>query len=427
MADTRRDFIKNMALLGFFTPAGPINWLDVTAAKHTSFAALEGLQSSTGDEFWKVVQESFSQSAAFTNLENGYFSPSPLPVLNQYMENVRMLNANTSYYMRVKQTDDREEIRAELAKFAGVDAEELAMVRNTTEAMEIVLLGLPLQKGDEVVYSTQDYYSMQNALKQRATRDGIVLKAIDLPLLPQSDDDIINAYQAAITTKTRLLHVTHMINTTGHILPVKQICDMAHAKGIEVIVDGAHTFAHINFEINDLGCDYYATSLHKWLCNPLGSGLLWMKREKIEKLWPLFADIEMATTDIRRFEHYGTYQNGIQLAHRAAIKFHNMVGSQRKEDRLRYLKNYWVQALQGTAGIRFNTPFDDARSCAIANVAIKGYTPAQLTQKLYDDYKIFTVAIDSPPVQGVRITPHLYTTTQHLDKLVDALKTLAKG
>lgn len=427
MADTRRDFIKNMALLGFFVPATPINWLDVTEAKYTSFAALDGLQNSTDDEFWKVVQESFSQSAAFTNLENGYFSPSPLPVLNEYIENVRMINANTSYYMRVKQNDDREAIRTELAQLAGIDAEELAMVRNTSEAMEIVLLGLPLQKGDEVVYCTQDYYSMQNALKQRAQRDGIVLKAIDLPLLPNSDDDIVNAYQAAITPKTRLMHVTHMINTTGHILPVKQICDMAHAKGIEVVVDGAHTFAHIDFKIPDLGCDYYATSLHKWLCNPLGSGLLWMKREKIEKLWPLFADIEMAKTDIRRFEHYGTYQNGIQLALRAAIKFHTMVGGKRKEDHLRYLKNYWVQQLQNTDGIGFNTPMDAARSCAIANVTVKGYTPKQLAQKLYDDYKIFTVAIQSAPVNGVRVTPHLYNTIQHLDKLVDALKTLAKG
>jgi len=205
---------------------------------------------------------------------------------------------------------------------------------------------------------------------------------------------------------------------------VRKICDMAHSKGVEVIVDGAHTFAHIDFDIKDLGGDYYAASLHKWLCTPPGNGLLWMKKEKIEKIWPLFGDTTYPATDIRKLEHYGTHHRAFRLAIPAAIKFHNLIGTQRKEERLRHLKNYWVNGIKDISGVSFNTPMEGSRTCGIANFALRGYKPVELAEKLYKDYKIYTVGIESEAVNGVRVTPHIYTTQQDLDKLVAAVKEL---
>lgn len=409
--------------MGFVAPVAALPFTDAPPPDD-DFLPLE--YAPADDEgFWKAVQSNFDPSAAFTNLENGYFSPQPLPVINAFIGHTRHINQNTSVYMRQRQFTEKEEIRQQLAAFAQIDAEELALTRNTTESLNIIIQGLPLKKGDEAVIAQQDYFSMVEAFEQRAQRDGITLKTINIPLHPESDEAIVQLYEQAITPKTRVILVTHMINTTGQILPVKKICAMAHAKGVEVMVDGAHTFAHIDFKITDLDCDYYAASLHKWLCNPLGAGMLWVKREKIAALWPLFGDSGEAKDNIRKLEHQGTMPCAVQLSIPNAIQFHNLIGSQRKENRLRYYKNYWVAQLAGDNRFSFNTPTQDHRTCAIANVAVKGKTPTQVSQLLYEKFKVFTVAIETPTIQGVRITPHLYTTTAHLDKLVEGLKAVA--
>jgi len=427
MAENRRGFIKHMAAMGFVFPTTLFGLDNFDFEIPYTLTELEHFATSNDKKFWESVQMSYVQSKKFINLENGYFSPQPLPVLSAFIEYSKMINASPSYYMRTQQFDDKEKVRQALAHFANVDAEELALTRNTTESLNIIIQGLPLKKGDEAIVTHQDYGSMIEAFGQRANRDGIVIKTIALPLHPKTDEEIVHAYQAAITPKTKVLLVTHLINTTGQLLPVKKICAMAHASGIEVMVDGAHTFAHIDFKISDLDCDYYAASLHKWLCAPLGAGMLWVKKEKIEKLWSLFGDIHQKRTDIRKFEHQGTHPCAVQLCIPEAIKFHNTIGSKRKQDRLLYLKNYWVQKVKDLKGVSFNTPVEDKRTAAIANITIKGIKPSLLAEKLYKEHTIFTVAIEKEPVFGVRVTPHLYTTEKHLDKLVEAITKISNS
>jgi selenocysteine lyase/cysteine desulfurase len=270
----------------------------------------------------------------------------------------------------------------------------------------------------------QDYGSMLDMFKQQAKRYGMVNKVISIPNHPQSDEEIVTLYENAITPKTRLLMLCHMINITGQILPVKKISDMAHKHGVDVLVDGAHAVAHIDFKIGELGCDYYASSLHKWLAVPLGAGILYVKKEKIAKLWPMFGDSSFADDDIRKLNHTGTHPMHTDLSIAQAIQFHQAIGSKRKEERLRYLQNYWTSALRHTEGITMNTPADPNRSCAIANVRINKLKPAEMAKTLLDKYKIWTVAIDNANagVQGCRITPSVYTRTAELDQLLQALK-----
>jgi selenocysteine lyase/cysteine desulfurase len=426
MAENRRGFIKHMAAMGFVYPTTLLGLDNFSIETPITIDELEQL-TTDDDKFWKSVQMSYVQNNSFINLENGYFSPQPLPVLNAFVEYSKMINASPSYYMRTQQLDDKEKVRQTLAEFAETDAEEIALTRNTTESLNIVIQGFPMKKGDEAIITNQDYGSMVEAFKHRANTDGIVVKTIALPLQPKSDDEIVKVYENAITSKTKILLVTHLINTTGHLLPVKKICEMAHSKGIEVMVDGAHTFAHIDFKIKDLGCDYYAASLHKWLCAPLGAGLLWVKKNKIEQLNPLLGDVKQPKDNIRKLEHIGTHPCAVQLSIPEAIRFHKTIGNKRKRERLLYLKNYWVNKVKDLKNVSFNTPSEDNRTAAIANIAIKGMKPSELAKRLYDDYKIFTVAIETEAVNGVRVTPHLYTTHKHLDKMVSAITAISKA
>jgi selenocysteine lyase/cysteine desulfurase len=308
---------------------------------------------------------------------------------------------------------------------AGVSPEELIITRNTTESLDTVINGFDWQPGDEAVMAEQDYGAMLDMFKLQARRRGIVNRVVSLPLDPRSDDEIVQLYSNAITPRTRLLMVGHMVNITGHILPVRAISDMAHARGVEVMTDGAHAFAQLAFNIPDLGCDYYGASLHKWLGTPLGAGILYVKQDRIAKLWPIYADMGMADTDIRKLNHTGTHPVHTDLGIENAIDFHEAIGTERKEARLRYLQQYWTKQVRGVKNIIVNTPSDPKRSCAIANVGVANMKPGDLAKTLMDRYKVFTVAIDGANVHGVRVTPQLFTTPQELDVFVRALKELA--
>jgi selenocysteine lyase/cysteine desulfurase len=250
---------------------------------------------------------------------------------------------------------------------------------------------------------------------------------VSVPVDPKSDDEVVQLYANAITPRTRLLMVCHMINITGHILPVKKIADMAHAKGVDVMVDGAHAFAQLDYRIPDLGADYYGASLHKWLACPLGTGLLYVKRDKIAKLWPIYAEAGVADDDIRKLNHTGTHPAHTDLAIENAIAFHQTIGAERKEARLRHLQNYWTKQVRDVPNVVMFTPSDPARSCAIANVGIKGMRARDMAKTLLDKHRIWTVGIDNPAagVQGVRVTPHVFTTLGELDALVKAIRVLA--
>lgn len=377
------------------------------------------------EDFWVLIQRAYQQSPHFVNLENGYFSPQPVTVMEAQMKNIEMINRQPSFYMRRRQWEDKSGVKKLLADQAGCSVEELVITRNTTESLDTIIHGLPYQEGDEAVMCDQDYGSMLEAFDQERRRHGIVNKIIDLPLHPRSDSEIVERYERAITDRTKVLLVTHLINITGQVLPVRKIADMAHRRGVEVIVDGAHSFAQLDFKIPDLGGDYFGASLHKWLCCPLGAGLLYVKKDKISRVWPLFGDATFAEDDIRKFEHIGTHPVSTNLTIADALRFHQMIGNERKQARLRYLKQYWTEQVKSRTGITINTPWETERSSAIANVAVAGYSPTELAKKLYDDYRIFTVAINRKAVKGIRVTPHLYTPLTHLDQFVAALQELA--
>jgi len=313
---------------------------------------------------------------------------------------------------------------SKLAEVAGCSADELIITRNTTESLDMIIAGLDWKPGDEAVMAEQDYGAMLEMFKQVSKRYGIINKLVSVPNIPQTDDEIVNLYASAITDKTKLLMVCHMINITGQILPVRKICDMAHARGVQVMVDGAHSFAHIKFSIPDLNCDYFGSSLHKWLSVPLGAGILYVKKESISNVWPLIAESERKPDDISRLNHTGTYPVHTDLAITDAIDFYNIIGVERKEARLRFIQNYWTSKVRDLPNVLVNTPADPARSCGIANVGIRGMKPAVMSDILFKKHKIYTVAIDDAGVHGCRITPNVYTTTSDLDVLVKALKEL---
>ena len=277
------------------------------------------------------------------------------------------------------------------------------------------------QPGDEAIMAEQDYGAMLDMFKQVSKRYGMVNKILSVPMDPQNDEEIVALYESAITSRTKLLMICHMINITGHILPVRKICDMAHSKGVPVMVDGAHAFAHIQFSIPDLNCDYYGCSLHKWLSVPLGAGMLYVKKDNIGKPWPIFADSSKENNDILRLNHTGTSPVATDLTIANSIEFYKKIGPERKEARLRYLQNYWTSRVRSMPHVIINTPADPARSCAIANVGIKGMKPPEMAKILLGKYNIYTVSIDGAGVHGCRITPNVFTTTAELDALVKAL------
>jgi selenocysteine lyase/cysteine desulfurase len=318
-----------------------------------------------------------------------------------------------------------ETIRTGLAELFGCDREEIAITRNASESLEILLMGLDLKSGDEILTSTQDYPRMLTTLRQRERREGLVLKLVKIPISPRSVDEITAAFERGMTPRTRVILVSHMINITGQIVPVKAICELARSRNVEVIVDGAHSFAQFDFRQSDLGCDYFGTSLHKWLFAPKGTGMLYVRRDRIERLWPLMAAEKTQASDIRKFEEVGTHSAAPRLAIGEALLFHNGIGGARKEARLRYLSRYWMRRLERLPNVRFNTSLDDRQSCAIGNVLVEGVDPVALSRHLMSRHKIMTVPIVHDEFQGIRVTPNLYTTTGELDRFCSAMEEVA--
>jgi selenocysteine lyase/cysteine desulfurase len=307
----------------------------------------------------------------------------------------------------------------------GCDREEIAITRNASESLEILLMGMDLKSGDEILTTTQDYPRMLTTLRQRELREGLVLKMVKVPLAPKNLDQITTEFEKGITSRTKVILMSHVINITGQITPVKAVCEIARAKGIEVIVDGAHSFAHFDFQQKDIQCDYYGTSLHKWLFAPKGTGLLFVKKDKIEKIWPLMAAEKRQATDIRKFEEIGTHSAAMRLAIGEAILFHQGIGPKRKEERLRYLSRYWMNNLKSLPNVRFHTSFEPNQSCGVANVELVGIDPPQLATYLMERHKLFTVPIVHEEFKGLRVTPNVYTTLKELDRFCEVMETVA--
>ncbi|MEO1262369.1 MAG: aminotransferase class V-fold PLP-dependent enzyme [Bacteroidota bacterium] len=376
------------------------------------------------EDFWNLINQAYTVSPNIINLNNGGVSPQPLVVQQSVEHYNRFSNQIPSYYMWKTVDEGREPLRMKLAEVAGCSPDLLAINRNSSEALETIIFGLRLKAGDEVVLSKQDYPNMINAWKQRAHRDGVVLKWIDLELPSEDKSYLVDKYKSAFTDKTKLVHVTHVINWNGQILPVREIADEAKKQGIEVLVDAAHSFAHFEYKIPDLNCDYYGTSLHKWLCAPFGSGMLYVRKEKIGKLYPLFGAPDPESEDIRKFEHLGTRSFAIEQAIGEAVNFHQMIGGKRKQERLHFLKNYWAERALELPGVSIGTPLKPEFSCGISLLQVAGKEPNEVCGFLFRKYKIHCVSLNWENIHGVRITPNVYTRLKDLDRLNVALKDL---
>ena len=419
----KRQFIKDLVLTGIAMPLG----LGGMAKAFASQVEKSPLALAEDNTFWEQIRQQYILKPDYINLENGYYNFLPQPILNKYIEHIKEINYQGSYYMRTVQWDNKQKSVIALAKIAGCSPEELIITRNTTESLDTIIGGIHWQAGDEAIMAEQDYGAMLDMFKLVSERHGVVNKMISVPNHPKDDAEIVDLYKNAITKKTKVILVSHMINITGQILPIKKISEMAHQYGVQVMVDGAHAFAHIQFSIDDLGCDYYAASLHKWLSVPLGAGILFAKKEHIKNIWPLFGDNEKDANKIKRINHTGTHPVHTDLTIPDSINYYQMIGPAKKEARLRYLQQYWTSKVKDVPNIILNTPTTPDRSCAISNVGIKNMKPAILAERLMKEHKVFTVAIDYANVQGCRITPNLYTTTKELDVFVDALNTLSKA
>ncbi len=412
----KRSFLKSLAALGigtgsiFKSKAQPFSW--------------DNLDFAAGD-IWDQIRAGYRLKPDYINLENGYYCFLPEETLEKYIEHIREVNYQGSYYMRTVKVADKAKSAAKVAELVGADPVEVVLTRNTTESLDLVISGYPWKAGDEAIFSNQDYGSMQTMFDLAAKRWGIKTVKIDIPLHPESDEEIVEIYRKAITPKTRLMLVPHIVNITGHILPVRKIADMAHEHGVEIMLDGAHAIGHFTFNLHELDCDYYGSSLHKWLSVPLGCGMLYVKKDKIGKIEPLLAPFDLKLTTMEYLNNTGTHPAATDLAVLNAIEFQEKIGGKRKEERLRFIQRYWSDQVRDYPGLVVNTPKDPSRSCGIANVGVEKITPAEMSKILMEKYQIFTVAIDGAGVRGCRITPNIYTSTAELDKFVAALKEMA--
>ena len=399
---------------------------ETVSAAGRSIGHLSALDAAMDEDYWTTIQQAFSVTRGIVNLNNGGVSPSPRIVTEAFVRYTWQQEDATAYTMWQILEPQSETIRTGLAEVFGCDPEEIAITRNASESLEILLMGMDFKPGDEILTTTQDYPRMLTTLRQREMREGLKLNLIKIPIAPDNVDDIASAFERAVTPKTKLILISHQINLTGQITPIKKVCDMARARGIETIVDGAHSFAQFDFKRDDLGCDYFGTSLHKWIYAPKGTGMLYVRKEKIPKIWALMASEDKNKNDIRKFEEIGTHSAAMRLAIGEAVLFHNAIGAKRKEERLRYLSRYWMNNLKSIPKVGFNTSFEPRQSCAIANFKIDGVDPVQLGGYLMSKHRIFTTPIVHDEFSGIRITPNVYTTLWELNRFSNVVADIAK-
>jgi selenocysteine lyase/cysteine desulfurase len=379
------------------------------------------------EDFWFNIREAFTVDRTMINLNNGGVSPAPRIVVDTEIRYLEIENMNPTYYMWRILDPGLEMCRRRLARTFGCDPEEIAITRNASEALEIVQFGLDLKAGDEVITTNQDYPRMITSWQQRERRDGIVLKQLKFPVPPPSLDFLAKLVEDAITPKTKVIHICHITNRTGQIFPVKKICQMGRARGIEVIIDGAHAFTQFPFQHADLDCDYYGTSLHKWLLAPIGTGMLYVRKSKIPQIWPMMGADESLKNDIRKFEQIGTHPASQRNAIAEALNFHESIGVERKAERLRYLRRRWSDELRKLPGVKILNSDDPAQSCGIGFVTVDGVEASKLVGYLWNKYRIWTTSFDSPgEYQGLRITPNVYTTIEEIDTFTEAMMEVVK-
>lgn len=427
MTSRRKFFQKSIALAG----AASLTSLTVRAkADDLAEALLELNELSpelavTDEDLWARMAQAYTVSPTILNLNNGGVSPQPKVVQDAVDRYYHLSNEAPTYYMWQILDRGREALRRKLADLAGVSPDEVAVNRNTTEALGTFTWGIDLRRGDEIVMTKQDYPNMIHAWKQRELREGVKINWINLNLPIDNDEVVVNAYINATTSKTKIWHITHLVTWTGQIFPAAKLCAEARKRGIISIVDAAHSFAHLDFKVSDLGCDYFGTSLHKWLCAPFGTGLMYVQKDRIAGTWPIFPTDKPQSPDIRKFEALGTRSFAPEQAIGQAIDFHQAIGARRKQERLHYLKLYWCNAVVKNPRVKLHISLKPEYSCALGTFSIDGITPGDIVTKLMSDYQIHTTGIVWENVSAVRVTPHVYTTTKDLDRLIEAVGKIA--
>jgi isopenicillin-N epimerase len=374
------------------------------------------------EDYWAEIRNAFTVERNIINFNNGYVSPAPLPVqdaMRRYLEYSDMGPISTMVNVLYPQI---ERVREHLAQVAGCDPEEMAITRNASESNEIVQYGIDLKPGDEVLTTNQDYPRMLTTFRQRERRDGIKLVAISFPVPPPSMDDLYQRFERAVTPNTKLILLCHITNRTGVIFPVRRICDMAHARGIPVLVDGAHAFNHFPFKISDLNCDYYGCSLHKWTCAPVGTGFLYVRKSRIAQTWSLMASDAMQADDIRKFEEIGTHPAANPNSISEALVFNENIGIPRKAERLRYLRNRWAHRLRANPRVKILHAEDPEMSCGIGFISFNGVDAGKMYDALFTKYNIITARIEHEEYDGLRVTPHIYSTLRDVDTFADAVE-----
>ena len=425
---TRRGFLRGLAGGATALSALRPGSLEAVISAGRAAAARSPHEVAGDEDFWREAQQAFTVDRSLVNLNNGGVSPSPRAVQEAMRRYLELSNEAPVYTMWKLLEPQIESVRRGLAAEFGCDPEEMAITRNASESLETIILGLDLQRGDEVLTTNQDYPRMLTTWRQRERREGIVLKTISFPVPAPSFADLVARFERAITPRTRVIMLCHITNLTGQIFPVKEVCRLGRERGIEVIVDGAHAFAHFPFRLEDLDCDYYGTSLHKWLLAPHGTGFLYVRRSKVARLWPLMAAPPEMTDDIRKFEEIGTHPAANHNAIAEALTFHQGLGAERKAARLRYLRDRWMRRLADGKGVRLHTSFDPAMGCAIGNIGLAGVHPEKLAEHLWNRRRIIVTPILHDEFQGLRITPNVYTTLGEVDVFAEEMeKVIARG
>ncbi len=375
--------------------------------------------------YWSGIRAQYTVSDQFTNLENGFFGVQSQPVFAAFQRYQAEVNAETSYFLRVRYAPLFVQVMQALKEFCGTDDGELVLTRNLIEGMNILLQGYPLQAGDEVILASHDYDIVIDTLQMLQQKKQIRLVQLRMPFDPVDDDEIVSRYEQAITAKTRQMPGTHIVHRTGQSMPVAKIVAMARRHGVDVMVDAAHSFAQLDYKMPDLGADFVAVNLHKWLGAPLGVGMLYIRKHRVADIAPLFGNTKFAEDEIFKFTQVGTVPPANILAVQDALRFHQQIGSRNKEARLRYLTQYWLSQVRGVPGVRIMVPTAPERSCAIAGFCLEGQSGSSVVDRLMQEHKIFTVTRELEGYEIVRVTPHLYTTLEDLDRLVAAIKQMA--
>jgi selenocysteine lyase/cysteine desulfurase len=417
---TRRDFVRRVGIsgtLGALTTC----WRPLVEAATRATAGRAAAEVAADEDFWRAIQGAFTLDRTMTNLNSGGVSPSPRVVHEAYKRYLDISNQAPSYYMWQTVEPGIERVRQRLARAFGCDPEELAVTRNASEGLQAAQLGLDLSAGDEVVTTNQDYPRMLDTWEQRVRRDGIALRKISFPVPPASSAELVDRLLAATGPRTKVLHFCHITNLTGQIFPVREICRAARAKGILTIVDGAHAFAHFPFTVADLECDVYATSLHKWLLAPVGTGFLYVRRPLVKTIWPLTPAPVTLTDDIRKFEEIGTHPAAGHASIPEALDFHEAIGGERKAARLRYLKDRWARRYERHARARVLTSFDPTQACGLGNLSLAGLPSQKVAPHLWAKHRIWVTPITHAEFDGIRITPNVFTTLEEIDTFCSAI------